>query len=169
MTTAPTTAPDHATPPGRTAPGPASGGAAALAARTWLLLAALGVLAAGTAGLSVGRDGAVSATVGVGLVAILFGVSVVLLRWTAARPQAALGVLLAGLGVRVVTYLLVLDAASGAAWLHGASLALATVAAFAITLVAELVWLARTPQLFLIDPAPRPRGESLDRTPELTP
>ncbi len=146
---------------------PSPRGATALIVRTWLLLLVLGVVAATAAGQAVGSDGAISATVGVGLVAILFGVSVVLLRWTVTRPQAALGVLLAGLGGRVVAYLVVLDAASNAAWLHGASLALATVAAFAITLVAELVWLARTPQLFALDPAPRPRG--LHRTPELTP
>lgn len=130
-----------------------------LAARTWGLLLALTVVASLVAGAAAGRDGALSAIVGVGLVAVLFGVSVALLRWTATRPDAAVGVLLGGLGARMLTYLLVLDAVSSTSWVHGASLALATVTAFAITLIAELVWLARSPQLFMIDLAPRARGD----------
>lgn len=125
--------------------------ATGLAARTWGLLLLLAAASSAIAGTVVGGGAALSALVGVGLIAILFGVSVVLLRWTATRPNAAVGILLGGLGARIGAYLLVLDAVSSTSWVHGASLALATAAAFAVTLVAELVWLARTPQLFTVD------------------
>ncbi|MTV26949.1 hypothetical protein FTX61_16225 [Nitriliruptoraceae bacterium ZYF776] len=121
------------------------------------LLALLGVLGAGAAGvgaLVAGGGGALSAAIGVGLAALLFGMSAGLLVWAADRGHgAAIGVFVTGAAVRVVLYTIVLNVLAGTTWVHRPSLAIATGVALAVTLAAELVWLARMPRLFWVDPS----------------
>lgn len=139
---------------------PTRAGAWRLARRTWTLLAALAAVAAVVGLLTVGPDAAVSAAIGVGLSAVLFGVSVLVLLWVVARPtDAALGILIGGLGIRLAAYLLILDATASSTWLHREALAIGVATSLAVTLAAELVWLARTPHLFMVDLAHRARGD----------
>lgn len=161
-------------------PDPTRAGAWRLARRTWALLAVLAALAAATGHLLAGPAAAWSAAIGVGLSAVLFGLSVLVLLWVVTRPgDAALGILIGGLGVRLAAYLLILDATASTTWMHREALAIGVATSLAVTLAAELVWLARTPQLFMIDLASRTRADAHaataraatgpDRTPELTP
>ncbi|GGI04029.1 hypothetical protein [Egicoccus halophilus] len=127
-----------------------------LAVRTWRLLAVLAASAALVGGLTAGAPAAWSAVVGVALAAVLFGLSVLLLVWIVSRPSdASLGLLVGGLGIRLAAYLVILDAASGATWFHAEALAVAVAIALAVTMVAEFVWLTRSPQLFNVDPDAR--------------
>jgi hypothetical protein len=124
-----------------------------LAARTWALLAVLAVLGATIGGVAFGAGAAWSAVVGVALAAVLFGVSVLLLVLTIWRSSDAnLGLLIGGLGIRLASYLVILDATATTAWLHRETLAVSVAVALAVTMVAEFVWLARSPQLFNVDP-----------------
>lgn len=159
---------------------PTRAGAWQLARRTWALLAVLAAFAATTGQLLIGSDAAVSAAIGVGLSAVLFGLSVLVLLWVVSRPtDAALGILIGGLGVRLAAYLIILDATASSTWMHREALAIGVATSLAVTLAAELVWLARSPQLFMLDLASRTRadaqpvtaavGDGPDRTPELTP
>ena len=159
---------------------PTRDGAWRLARRIWALLAVLAAFAATTGHLVAGPDAALSAAIGVGLSAVLFGVSVLVLLWVVARPgDAALGILIGGLGVRLAAYLIILDATASTPWMHREALAIGVATSLTVTLAAELVWLARTPQLFMIDLASRTRADAVardrsrsdgpDRTPELTP
>jgi hypothetical protein len=127
-----------------------------LATRTWGLLGILAAVAASAGWLIDGTAAALSAAVGVVLTAVLFGLSVLLLVWITSRPSdASLGLLVGGLGVRLAAYLVILDAASGAAWFHREALAISVAAALVVTLAAEMIWLARSPQLFVIHPEAR--------------
>ncbi|MEX1178332.1 MAG: hypothetical protein WEB09_07705 [Nitriliruptor sp.] len=131
-----------------------------LAGRALLLLAGLAVPTAVVAGLVAGVAGVVGALIGLGFVALLFGAASLSLAWAVEHaPSMTLVVLAAGTFTRLATYAAVLDALSDVTWVHPPSLALATGVATALTLAAELVWLARTPQLFHVDldvDAPRP-------------
>jgi hypothetical protein len=123
-----------------------------LATRTGALLLGLAVLAAATAGLAVGGGAALSALVGVGLTAVLWGVSALLLVWASGRGKAhALEILVGGACVRLGFYLVILEALSGVSWVHRPSLAIATAVSLAVTLVAEMVWMSRLPRLFWVD------------------
>jgi hypothetical protein len=106
----------------------------------------------GVAWLLTGPTGAISALIGLGFVALLFGASALLLVWSVGRSAgSALGILLGGLFARLVLYAAALAGLSQLSWVHRPSLALATAAAFVVTLAYELVTLARSPQLFWID------------------
>jgi hypothetical protein len=123
-----------------------------LAARTGALLLALATLAGLSAGLAVDGGAALSALVGVGLTAVLWGVSALLLVWAAERGKgAALGILVGGAAVRLGFYLVVLESLSQVAWVHRPSLAIATAVSLTVTLVAEMVWMTRLPRLFWVD------------------
>jgi hypothetical protein len=123
-----------------------------LAKRALGLLAVLAVPTAVVAWLFAGTPGVVGALIGVGFVALLFGAASASLAWAVANaPSLAVGVLAAGAFARLAIYAAALTALTGATWLHRPSLALATGVATAVTLVAELIWLARTPSLFHVD------------------
>lgn len=125
---------------------------AALAIRTLAVLALLAVPTALLAWSLAGPAAAVSALIGLGFVAVLFGASVLLLAWSVGRSAgSALGLLLGGAYTRLVFYAAALAGLSQLSWVHRPSLALATGAAFVVTLAYELVTLSRTPQLFWID------------------
>jgi hypothetical protein len=123
-----------------------------LAVRTGVLLLALATLAGLSAGIAVDGGAALSALVGVGLTAVLWGVSALLLVWAAERGKgAALGILVGGAAVRLGFYLVVLESLSQVAWVHRPSLAIATAVSLTVTLVAEMVWMTRLPRLFWVD------------------
>lgn len=123
-----------------------------LAVWTGSLLAALAVVAVAVGGVLGGTPAALSALIGVGLTAVLFGVSVLLLAWAAERGKgAAIGLLTVGASFRLGFYFLVLEALALVAWIDRPSLAIATAVSLAITLLAELVWMSRMPRLFWID------------------
>lgn len=150
---------------------PALADATRLVTRTWALLLGLAATAAALGAVLVGPDAAISAAVGIGLVAVLFGVSALLLRHAIARDAAggAVGLLVGGLGARVLVYLLVLEALAGTPWLHRPSLGLATGVGAVVSLTAELLWLHRSPHLFTVDPElRRPIRGHLARDPEFT-
>ena len=132
-----------------------------LARGTLLTLGSLGVVVGIVAGLLIGPQGAASALVGVGFVALLFGVSSLALAWSAARGgESALALLAGGALARLVLYAVALAGLGQLEWVHRPSLALATGGAVAITLAYELRALARRPHLFFIDAQHgRPRVE----------
>lgn len=123
-----------------------------------LVVGALGVLsllavpAAGIAYAVVGWEGAVSALLGLGFVLLLFGGSAVLLVRAARRGDNGIVVLVIGAVVRLPLYLASLALLSRLSWVHGRSLALATLVAVAVTLAYELRLIARSPRMFWIDP-----------------
>lgn len=128
-----------------------------LATRALTLLAGLAVPTAVVAGVLAGAPGVVGALVGVGFVALLFGAASASLAWALDHaPNLAVAVLAAGTFVRLAIYAAVLVALSGVSWVHPPSLAIATGVATALTLAAELVWLARSPELFHLDVGPAP-------------
>jgi hypothetical protein len=121
------------------------------------VLTLLAIPAGALAWLVAGPAGAAGALVGLGLVLVLFGTSASLLAWVAARrPDAGIGLMVAGAAGRLVLYVLTLGLLSEVSWVHRPSLALATVTAIAVTLAYELRLLARTPSLFWLDTAARP-------------
>jgi hypothetical protein len=123
-----------------------------LAKRASGLLVVLAVPTAAVAWSFAGAPGIVGALIGVGFVALLFGASSASLAWAVRNaPGLAVGVLAAGAFARLAIYAAALTALTGATWLHRPSLALSTGVATAVTLVAELIWLARTPSLFHVD------------------
>ncbi len=121
---------------------------------TLTTLAVVGSVVVAVAAAVRGAPAAWGATIGVGLVALLFGGAAVLMAAAAGRGHhVTLAVLVGGALVRLVVYGVVL---AGLAPLHGvdaASLALATGIAVVVTLGYELRALARMPRLFWIDPA----------------
>jgi hypothetical protein len=128
-----------------------------LAAGALRVLALMAVPAGATAWLFAGPSGALGALIGLGLVLVLFGASASLLAWVAARrDDAGIGLLVAGAAGRLVLYVLTLSLLSQVSWVHRPSLAIATVAAIAVTMVYELRLLANNPRLFWLDPAVRP-------------
>jgi hypothetical protein len=131
-----------------------------LLARTAALsIAALAVPALGVAWLAHGRPGVYGAAAGLALVFVLFGVSALVQAWAARFGSTVLlGVVIGGVGARLLLYLAVLQALSGVAGLHRPSLALATAAAFVLTLVLEMRLVARTPSFFWVQADVTPEG-----------
>lgn len=120
--------------------------------RLTLTLVVVGLAASAIAGVSVGRQGAVGAAVGVGLVLVLFVGSGSLLVATLRRhPELTTVVLAGGALVRLALYGATLIALTRVEGLHRPSLAAATGAAIVIALVQELRALARAPRLFWVD------------------
>ncbi|MCC5946840.1 MAG: hypothetical protein JJT89_00155 [Nitriliruptoraceae bacterium] len=126
-----------------------------LATGALTILAVLAVPVGAVAYLAVGWDGVVSAMFGLGLVAILFGASAALTAWVAARNphDAGIGVMVAGVLVRLPLYVVALSLLTRVSFVHGRSLAAATAVAVTVTLAYELRLLARMPRLFHVDAA----------------
>ncbi|MBA2318220.1 MAG: hypothetical protein H0V93_10675 [Euzebyales bacterium] len=131
-------------------------------ARAELMLArgpalALGVAAGPilvVAGALQGSAGVAGAAAGLGLVALLFGVSGVCYVWSGRRRgRDAIRIMVAGLVVRVICYLAGLLALTRVDSLDRPSLALAVAGGFAVTLIYELRLLHRTPQLYWVQTA----------------
>jgi hypothetical protein len=114
---------------------------ARVTALTLLLLLAGAVASAWTL---VGRGGAASAALGVGLTAVLFGGGLVSLHRTS-RGSTSFGPLAAAFALRIVLYASALALVTRAEWVHGPSLAFATAASIAVMLAVELVAVAREP------------------------
>jgi hypothetical protein len=95
-------------------------------------------------GLLVGREGALSAGIGVTLTAVLFGGGLVSLHRTAAGSRSFAPVA-AAFALRIVLYALAVALVTRAEWVHGPSLASATAASIAVMLAVELVAIAREP------------------------
>jgi hypothetical protein len=107
----------------------------------------LGLLLIGavTAGqLVVGRDGALSAALGVTLTGVLFGGGLVSLHRTSAG-SGSFAPVAAAFALRIVLYALALALVTRAEWVHGPSLASATAASIAVMLAVELVAISREP------------------------
>jgi hypothetical protein len=125
-----------------------------LATGAALTLAALAVPAAGLAYWAAGWQGAVSALIGLAFVLVLFAGSAAMLSWAVARnPNGGVGVLIGGVMARLPLYTVALALLSNVSWVHGRSLALATVTAVAVTLAYEVRLISRSPRLFWVDPA----------------
>lgn len=144
-------------------PGPDGRTELRLAGRAMLALAALAVPVVAAAAALHGLAGALGALVGVGLVAVLFGGGGAVQALAARRGgSSATGVLLAGLGARIVVYIAALQALGAIDVLHRPSLAVATAVAFVATLFHEMRAMSKTPQLFWVQTGNR-RG---DRAPD---
>ena len=115
-----------------------------LAVVTVATLLALLALAVIVGQFAVGRDGALSAALGVGLTAVLFGGGLLSLHRTAAGSNSFTPVATA-FALRIVLYALALALVTRAEWVHGPSLAWATAASIAVMLAVELVALSREP------------------------
>lgn len=107
-----------------------------------LVVLLAGAMAVGQ--VTVGRDGAWSAALGVGLTAVLFGGGLLSLHRTGGDGRSMTPVATA-FALRIVLYALALALVTRAEWVHGPSLAWATAASIAIMLAVELVVLAREP------------------------
>jgi hypothetical protein len=94
--------------------------------------------------LALGRDGALSAALGVGLTGVLFGGGLMSLHRTAAGSGSFTPVA-AAFALRIVLYAAALALVTRAEWVHGPSLAAATAASIAVMLAVELVAVAREP------------------------
>lgn len=104
--------------------------------------------------VAAGWPGAISATIGLAFVLVLFAGSAALLSWAAAhQPTGGLGLLILGLLVRLPLYAVSLALLGQVSWIHGSSLALALVSAAVLTLIHELRTIARSPRLYWADPA----------------
>lgn len=114
----------------------------ALVTAATLLLLLLGATALGM--LMVGRDGALSAGLGVGLTAVLFGGGLASLHRTSAGSRSFAPVV-AAFALRIVLYASALALITRAEWVHGPSLASATAASIAVMLAVELVAITREP------------------------
>jgi hypothetical protein len=93
---------------------------------------------------AVGRDGALSAVLGVGLTGVLFGGGLLSLHRTAAGSRSFAPVA-AAFALRIVLYASALALVTRAEWVHGPSLASATAASIAVMLAVELVAISREP------------------------
>jgi hypothetical protein len=121
---------------------------------TSVTLILLLVAAVGLGWAAEGRDGALSAALGVTLTGVLFGGGLVSLRRTAAG-SGSLGPVIAAFTLRIVLYASALALITRAEWLHGPSLAAATAASIAVVLGVELVAISREPVAEL-EPIVRP-------------
>jgi peptidoglycan/LPS O-acetylase OafA/YrhL len=123
-----------------------------LARQTSAFLAALAVPVVGAAWWLVDAAAALSAAIGVGFVALLFGAAAWLLVWSVDRsPGRTVAILVGGVVVRLMLYAAALLGLSRLDWVHRPSLALATAAAVLIALTYEVRALKRAPELFWID------------------
>jgi hypothetical protein len=111
---------------------------------TAMTLALLLVAATVTGELVIGRGGAMSAALGVGLTAVLFGGGLVSLHRTSGGSRSFAPVA-AAFALRIVLYASALALVTRAEWVHGPSLAYATAASIAVMLAVELVAVAREP------------------------
>lgn len=116
---------------------------ATAASLTVLLMAASGVGA-----VFAGPDGAASATVGVGLTAILFGGGLLGMRRPAPDRNRIRPVLVA-LMLRLMLYAAAVVLLTRSEWLHGPSLAAATAASIGVMVAVELLVLGREPAVVL--------------------
>jgi len=94
--------------------------------------------------LVIGRDGALSAALGVALTGVLFGGGLMSLHRTAAG-SGSFAPVAAAFALRIVLYALALALVTRAGWVHGPSLASATAASIAVMLAVELVAISREP------------------------
>jgi len=117
-----------------------------------LLLAAVGA-----GWIAMGRDGALSAALGVALTGVLFGGGLISLHRTAAG-SGSFAPVAAAFALRIVLYAAALALVTRAEWVHGPSLAAATAASIAVMLAVELVAVSREP-VAEIEPLGRP-GDS---------
>lgn len=121
------------------------------------VLALLAPAAVALAGYAAGWAGAVSAFIGLLFVLVLFGASAALLTWVArrnpTRGMRGVGLLVGGALIRVPLYAAALLGLAQLSWVHRPSLALATLAAIAVTLGYELKLMAGLPRLFWLDTA----------------
>lgn len=132
-----------------------------------LLLVAIPVLAG--AFLLEGLPGLRGASVGIGLVAILFVAAGLLQAWaTRLSPSGMVAVMASGLGLRLACYLAALQVLGGVEGLHRPSLAAATAIAFVVTLQHEMRLINRTPELFWVDARPARAGEDTPGAPAAT-
>lgn len=111
---------------------------------TALTLLLLLVTATVTGELVVGRGGALSAALGVGLTAVLFGGGLMSLHRTS-KGSRSFGPVAAAFALRIVLYASALALVTRAEWLHGPSLAYSTATSIAVMLAVELVAVAREP------------------------
>jgi hypothetical protein len=114
----------------------------AVVTATTLVLLLAGAVAAGW--MVIGRDGALSAALGVALTAVLFGGGLLSLHRTAAG-SGSFAPVVAAFTIRIVLYASALALITRAEWVHGPSLAAATAASIAVMLAVELVAVAREP------------------------
>jgi hypothetical protein len=114
----------------------------------------------GTAWAYEGMAGVYGAAAGMGLVLVLFGLSALAQAWAARFGDTVLlGVVIGGLGLRLMLYLVALQALGAVEGLHRPSLAIATAVAFVLTLFLEMRLVARTPSFFWVQV---PRGEGVE-------
>lgn len=109
---------------------------------TALTLLLLLVTATATGALVVGRGGAMSAALGVGLTGVLFGGGLMSLHRTSMGSRS-FGPVAAAFALRLVLYASALALVTRAEWVHGRSLAFATAVSVAVMLAVELVAVAR--------------------------
>lgn len=127
----------------------------ALARRAGAALGLVAVPVLTVAVLAAGTPGLAGALVGLALVGVLFGAAALLHAWAARlRPTTQLAVLAAGLGARLLVYLVVVESLRGVDGLHRPSLAVATAVSLVVTLACELWLVSRTPAFFWVTPAP---------------
>jgi hypothetical protein len=114
------------------------------------------VPAAALAGWIVGWPGVLGVAAGLGLVLVLFATSALALLWARRlSPVAGGGVLAAGVGVRLLFYLVALRMLADVPALHRPSLGLAALAGFVVATAAEIRLLSREPRFFWTDRVPR--------------
>jgi hypothetical protein len=126
----------------------------ALVTAATLVVLLIGATAVGM--LAVGRDGALSAALGVALTGVLFGGGLASLHRTSAGSRSFAPVA-AAFALRIVLYASALALITRAEWVHGPSLASATAASIAVMLAVELVAISREPVAEL-EPLGRPGG-----------
>jgi hypothetical protein len=129
---------------------------------TALTLVLLLVAATASGELLIGRGGAMSAALGVGLTAVLFGGGLLSLHRTS-NGSRSFGPVAAAFAVRIVLYASALALVTRAEWVHGPSLAYATAASIAVMLAVELVAVAREPVAEL-EPLGRQEQRGADET-----
>lgn len=112
--------------------------------------------------LAVGRDGALSAGLGVALTAVLFGGGLASLHRTSAGSRSFAPVA-AAFALRIVLYASAVALITRAEWVHGPSLASATAASIAVMLAVELVAISREP-VAEIEPLGRAGGGGASET-----
>lgn len=153
--------------PGARSPRPARSGAVELRL-AGAALRVVGVLAApvlGVAWLAAGRDGLVSAGLGVALVAGTYVLSAAFLSYAARfGPGAVLGAALGGYALRLMLYALLLVILRPVEAIHGPSLAISVAVVMIATLVFEVRYAIRTPSLFWLEPAAPRSAAGPERT-----
>jgi len=114
--------------------------------------------------LTAGWAAVLSVLLGLGFVLLLFGGSALLLLRAAKQRTSGILLLSVGAAVRIPLYLVSLLLLSRVTWIDARALALATLVGIAVTLAVELRVLARSPQMFWIDPQAPAASEVSDAT-----